>query len=206
MFVAISQPARTTHTSATRTIFTHTHARAHVHTRALSPPSSLSLSCSRALAYTTTITHHTPHTTTHTQTHTPHTHTHTHTHTTHHTHTTTTTTTTHHNHQGCMVGCDTCDGTNNHFMHGGQSFLYNGMQQHEIAKLPVSTLVTMDPWSPPPGTMYMDPKSRPAQAVKPNCDSPTSVPTMCGSSLRTMNVNAECGGPDDIYFYSPCKN
>ena len=28
--------------------------------------------------------------------------------------------------QGCMVGCEVCDGTNNHYGHGGQSFLYNG--------------------------------------------------------------------------------
>ena len=31
-----------------------------------------------------------------------------------------------------MVGCDKCDGTNNHYGHGAQKFLYNGMSSKEM--------------------------------------------------------------------------
>jgi len=107
---------------------------------------------------------------------------------------------------GCMVGCDVCDGTNNHYGHGSQAFLYNGLSQNDIRNLPKSQLLAMNPWAPPAGdSMYLDPKSTKGLHITPNCKNPTSKPTMCAGSLRTMNVNSECGGPDDVYFYSPWR-
>ena len=57
-----------------------------------------------------------------------------------------------------MVGCDVCDGTNNHYGHGSQAFLYNGLSQNDIRNLPKSQLLAMNPWAPPAGdSMYLDP-------------------------------------------------
>lgn len=103
---------------------------------------------------------------------------------------------------GCTVGCDACDGTNNHYGHGNQQFLYKGMSLSEIVK----RNITIDnPWNPKPGDMVMDPASRKGSFIKPNCNNPSKKPTICDPKLRTVNTQAECGGPDDIYFYSPWR-
>ena len=36
-------------------------------------------------------------------------------------------------------------------------------------------------------------------------ESTGAKPTMCDRNLRTVNVDAECGGPDDWYYYSPWR-
>jgi len=33
---------------------------------------------------------------------------------------------------GCTIGCDKCDGTQNHVSHGNQAFLYKGLTQGEL--------------------------------------------------------------------------
>jgi hypothetical protein len=101
-------------------------------------------------------------------------------------------------------------GTNNHLGHGSQHFRYNGPKP-----MPV--------WDPAPGTMTMDPKS--TQCIKSHhdnatnetiCDVPfgprsmcgeeaTTKATICDPKLRTVNVQAECGTPEDIYYYSPWR-
>ena len=50
-----------------------------------------------------------------------------------------------------MVGCDVCDGTNNHYGHGGQNFLYNGMTRLQLQ----AKNITIEPWNPPAGAMYV---------------------------------------------------
>jgi hypothetical protein len=102
---------------------------------------------------------------------------------------------------GCMVGCDECDGTNNHFGHGGQVFLYDGMTGRELAE----KNITIDPWSPPAGTMVMTNASYAKLDIKPNCAQPKATPTVCDPRLRTMNVHAKCGSPADVYYYSPWR-
>ena len=48
--------------------------------------------------------------------------------------------------------------------------------------------------------------SRPQGAsVKPNCAMPRRGPTICNPRLRTMNVHAQCGSEEDIYYYSPWR-
>jgi hypothetical protein len=111
---------------------------------------------------------------------------------------------------GCTIGCDKCDGTNNHLGHGTQHFVYNGPKP-------------MPAFDPPPGTMTIDPKSM--QCIHSHhdnrtnttiCDVPfgarsmcgeeaTTTATICDSQLRTVNTQAECGSPEDIYYYSPCE-
>mmetsp|Transcript_70784 Transcript_70784/g.170957 ORF Transcript_70784/g.170957 Transcript_70784/m.170957 type:complete len:466 (+) Transcript_70784:80-1477(+) len=105
---------------------------------------------------------------------------------------------------GCTVGCDACDGTQNHVGHGNQRFLYRGMS---AAQLRAKNLTTADPWSPAPGEMVLDPTSTKGLAITPNCDAGKSapMPTVCDPRLRTVNSQAECGGAEDIYFYSPWR-
>ena len=50
---------------------------------------------------------------------------------------------------GCTIGCDKCDGSQNHVGHGDQEFLYRGMSIPTMRRL---NLTIDDPWTPPPGT------------------------------------------------------
>jgi len=104
---------------------------------------------------------------------------------------------------GCTVGCDKCDGTHNHVGHGGQQFLYRGMNQSEVR---AQQVVIPDPFTPPPGVMVLDPSSKPMLNIRPGCDRPNGQQaTICASSLRTVNTQAECGSEEDFYFYSPWR-
>ena len=104
---------------------------------------------------------------------------------------------------GCTIGCDHCDGTSNHVGHGGQSFLYKGMNQTEISDKNLS--MGQDVWAPAPGEMVLDPASTKSLDIKPNCEHPTTNATICDPSLRTVNTQAECRSADDIYQYSPWR-
>merc|ERR1712072_188863 len=44
----------------------------------------------------------------------------------------------------------------------------------------------------------------PKPVIKANCANP-GKPTICDSRLRTMNIHAECGSPEDIYQLSPWR-
>lgn len=104
---------------------------------------------------------------------------------------------------GCAIGCDVCDGTNNHIGHGNQQFLFQGMTSKEL----LEKNITIDnPWNPKRGDMVLDPKTTGSLNVRPNCDlSPRTVATVCDPRLRTVNTQAECGSPEDIYYYSPWR-
>ena len=103
---------------------------------------------------------------------------------------------------GCTVGCDACDGTQNHVGHGNQKFLYKGMSAATLR----SQNITLDhPWNPAPGDMQLDPASIKTLEIKANCENPAGKPTVCDPRLRTANAHAECGGPQDIYYYSPWR-
>ena len=108
---------------------------------------------------------------------------------------------------GCTIGCDTCDGQNNHPGHGGQQFLYKNMSVAELTKANLS----VPAWGLVKGDMLLDPQSfeHPApnqgtgkgglnttQGLCPN--SAKTKATICDSSLRTLNVFAECGSKEDI--------
>lgn len=86
---------------------------------------------------------------------------------------------------GCMIGCSECDGTNNHYGHGAQQFLYKGMSLAELKK---NNITMSNPWNPTPGDMVMDPKSIKALNISVNCASPTQKATICDPRLRTMNT------------------
>jgi len=101
---------------------------------------------------------------------------------------------------GCTIGCETCDGTHNHFgPHGNQHFLYKGINASELRK---KNLTIDNPWNPREG-YTLDPSS--TFGIKSMCDSPSTTATICDPRLRTANTQAECGGPEDIYYYSPWR-
>lgn len=106
---------------------------------------------------------------------------------------------------GCTVGCDACDGTVNHVGHGGQQFLYKGMNQNQLKQKKV---LMPDPFNPPAGDMVLDPASLAQLNIVPGCKPEAGngkKATVCASSLRTANTRAECGSKYDYYFYSPWR-
>jgi len=104
---------------------------------------------------------------------------------------------------GCTVGCDECDGTTNHVGHGQQGFLYRGLNQSQLLKKGV---IMPDPFSLPHGEISLDPKSASNLEIKPGCAKPNGdKATICASSLRTANTQAECGTPADFYYFSPWR-
>lgn len=104
---------------------------------------------------------------------------------------------------GCTVACEHCDGTTSHVGHGSQSWLYKGM---DSATLRAKKIAIPNPFNPAPGDMTLNPKSRAGLSIKPGCDKPNAQKaTICASSLRSANTRAECGTPDDYYFYSPWR-
>merc|ERR1711981_1038144 len=105
---------------------------------------------------------------------------------------------------GCTVGCDKCDGTINHVSHGFQQFTYKGMNQTEIVRRGI--ILGADAFDPAPGDMVLDPATTKGLIAKPGCAKPNGKKaTICASSLRTVNTQAQCGSPEDYYYYSPWR-
>ena len=103
---------------------------------------------------------------------------------------------------GCTVGCERCDGTSNHVGHGNQTFVYRGMSPEEVTR----RNLTIEPWAPAPGDMVLNATTAAGVEIKPNCAAPHPVyPRLCDPRARTANTQAECGGKDDIYFFSPWR-
>lgn len=67
--------------------------------------------------------------------------------------------------------------------------------------------ITINPWNPAPGEMTLDPATTAKLNITRNCPNPSASvkPTICDPRLRTMNTQAECGSPEDIYYYSPWR-
>jgi hypothetical protein len=76
---------------------------------------------------------------------------------------------------GCTVGCDKCDGTNNHWGHGSQQFRWKGMDATAIK----AKNITFNPWVPDVGDMVLDNETTKQNFIRPNCDNPTTKPTIC---------------------------
>lgn len=107
---------------------------------------------------------------------------------------------------GCTVGCQLCDGTTSHFGHGGQTFLFKGM---DIRTLRARNITIPNPFSPEPGEMIMNPKSKAGISIAPGCDHAQQngqKATICEESLRSVNTQAKCGSADDYTFYSPWRH
>jgi len=64
--------------------------------------------------------------------------------------------------------------------------------------------ITVPPFIPKLGDMVLDPNAIPKPVIKSPCGRP-GKPTICDSHLRTMNTQAKCGSPEDIYQLSPWR-
>merc|ERR1719190_295432 len=53
--------------------------------------------------------------------------------------------------------------------------------------------------------MYLNPALKGKVAIKSICGNTTAKATICDSRLRSMNTQAECGSPEDIYYLSPWR-
>jgi len=84
---------------------------------------------------------------------------------------------------GCAVGCPHCDGTS------------RGPIPEHNASAP--------PTNPPTGIGRN--KVGPNGVVCTPAEGNGIKPTMCDRNLRTVNVDAKCGGDDDWYYYSPWR-
>ena len=103
---------------------------------------------------------------------------------------------------GCTIGCDRCDGSQNHVGHGLQGFLYQGMSGETLRK---KNITIADPFNPPPGSMLLDPNTTATLNISSNCAHRSTNATVCSSALRTANTQAECGSADDFYYFSPWR-
>ena len=76
------------------------------------------------------------------------------------------------------------------------------MNQTELKKANIS----VEPFTPAPGEMVLDPKSLKTLNLSSACfGKPAMKPTICDQELRTLNTQAVCGSPEDIYYYSPWR-
>jgi hypothetical protein len=62
----------------------------------------------------------------------------------------------------------------------------------------------IDPWAPEPGTMVLDPR-KPRPVARSGCVHRRVNATVCDPRLRTVNIQAACGSPDDIFYFSPWR-
>ena len=82
-------------------------------------------------------------------------------------------------------------------------FLYKGMNKSSLH----SKHMKVPAWSAPEGTMTLNPEflaSTPGRGIVSNCGK-LSKSTICDPNLRTVNTQAECHSPEDIYSQSPWR-
>ena len=84
---------------------------------------------------------------------------------------------------GCAAGCPKCDGT---------------------SRGPITGDNNSQPVTNPPTGIGRNKAGPNGVVCKPE-ESTGVNPTMCDSNLRTVNVHAECGGPEDWYHCSPWR-
>jgi hypothetical protein len=80
---------------------------------------------------------------------------------------------------GCALGCDHCDGTSRGPLPGRNSSHWRGCSKQDDS----------GNW-----------------LAKCNlCPEANASATICAPHLRTINSQAPCGGPTDLYYYSPWR-
>ena len=104
---------------------------------------------------------------------------------------------------GCSIGCDECDGSRNSAGHIDGTipkFLYKGMTKKELRAKNMS----VPAFTPAAGDMTLNPNVTKSKPIVSNCGK-LGTPTICDSRLRTVNTQAECHSPEDIYSQSPWR-
>ena len=83
---------------------------------------------------------------------------------------------------GCAIGCDSCDGSTR-----GPIPAFSG-----------------NPLRPIPG--HIDSGTGKVVSKESICPEKKAKAAICDKALRTVNTAAECGSPDDFFYYSPWRN
>lgn len=95
---------------------------------------------------------------------------------------------------GCDIGCDQCDGQTGQRVPFSPKYTYNG---------------TGSPPSWSGEGLVVDPNflSRfNRSAIRPAyLKFPDRKPTICDPKLRTLNIDADCGSPEDFWYYAPWR-
>jgi len=102
---------------------------------------------------------------------------------------------------GCDIGSDKCDGnTGQKIPCCNTKFLFTG---NMTSGLPY------DYWQDPEVKIIPDPKfvaSFDRNKMRPeHIKYPDRKPTICDKKLRTINTHAECGSPEDFWYYTPWR-
>merc|ERR1712157_623575 len=94
---------------------------------------------------------------------------------------------------GCDISCEECDGTTGQVIH--PRFIYNGTG-------------TPEPWGGK--GIIRDPKQKSAVYGTPErgdrlsiCPTPKRNATICARELRTTNIDAPRGSPEDVTYFAP---
>lgn len=87
---------------------------------------------------------------------------------------------------GCDISCDQCDGTSGQTL--TPSYIYTG--NGTVSAYGGEDIVP-DPTNP--------------ITKRALCGQPKRNATICDPALRTVNTNAECGSPEDVFYYAPWR-
>jgi len=90
---------------------------------------------------------------------------------------------------GCDISCDACDGSTGQAI--WPTFVYTGAG-------------TVPSWGG--DGIELSPQSKAKAYRRSICPNPKRNATICDPRLRTINTNAECGSPEDLYYYAPWRS
>jgi len=93
---------------------------------------------------------------------------------------------------GCDISCDECDGDTGQKVQ--PRFIYSGPKGKNTGW--TGKDIIPDPHHKQPGGGLN------ARSI---CKNPKRNATICDPNHRTVNTNAECGGPEDYYYYAPWR-
>ena len=94
---------------------------------------------------------------------------------------------------GCDISCDECDGQTGQAIHPRFIQKTSAFPSWEGANLEFD-----QQWQPVRG--------RPDHSTRLSiCEKPLRKPTICDPALRTLNIHAPCGSPEDVFQFAPWR-
>ena len=98
---------------------------------------------------------------------------------------------------GCDISCDECDGQTGQVVH--PRFVHSGK-----GEIPAwgGEGISPDPAQKSPVSVGARPDKSTRLSI---CKNPKRNATICDPKQRTMNVDAQCGGPHDATYFAPWR-